>query len=178
MAREFGEFFMQFAASQGQTNRRWSIQDMAGALFVLLLPFSIFWPLNGSIAPQIIPIYGSYGLYLTDLPVVLLLITSALNAWQHRQAPRLKIQPATKLVALALILIPALALVTAPWAINPQLALYTAIRWTLALGIFAAWQSKAFNIGPVDKSISDRAGGTGGHRNPSGDFETAAWATR
>jgi len=136
---------MQFAALEGQTNRRWSIHDIAGALFVLLLPFSAFLPLSDSVSEEIIPIYGSYGLYLTDLPVFLLLITGAISAWRHRQEPQLKIEPAPKLVALALILIPALALVTAPWAINPQLALYTAIRWTLAVGVFVVWQNKAFN---------------------------------
>lgn len=136
---------MQFTASHGLTNKRWSIQDIASALFVLLLPLSTFWPLNESVSPQIIPIYGSYGLYLTDFPMLLLLITGALSAWQHRKEPRLKIQSTTKLVALALILIPVLGLVTAAWAINPQLAIYTAIRWTLAVGVFAAWQNTGIN---------------------------------
>ena len=151
MACESGEVFMHFAASQRKANGGLSFQDIAGSLFVLLLPFSTFWPLSESAAPEIIPIYGSYGVYLTDLPVFLLLITGAINAFQHQNEPRLKGQPAVKLVAFALILISVLGLVTAPWAINPQLAFYTGIRWALALGVFAAWQNNAFNIDRLTK---------------------------
>lgn len=136
---------MQTALSMGRIRRRKTINDLVGSLFVLLLPFSVFWPLTESVAPEIIPIYGSYGLYLTDLPVVLLLITGVISAWQHRREPRLKIQPATRLSAIALVLIPVTGLVTAAWAINPQMAIYSAIRWTLAVGVFFVWQSKAFN---------------------------------
>jgi len=142
---------MHFAASQGKANWSLSYQDIAGSLFVLLLPFSIFWPLSESVSREIIPIYGSSGLYLTDLPVFLLLITGALNAFQHRNKPRLKVLPSVKLVVIALFLIPVLALATAPWAVNPQLAFYTGIRWALALGVFAAWQNNAFNIDRLTK---------------------------
>ena len=115
-----------------------------GSVCVAVAIFN-FWPLSESVSREIIPIYGSYGLYLTDIPLLLLLTIGAIHAWRHRQEPRLKIQSTTKLVALALILIPVLGLVTAAWAINPQLAIYTTIRWALALGVFAVWQNKAFN---------------------------------
>lgn len=142
---------MQFAALEGQTNKRWSIQNIAGALFVLLLPISTFWPLSESVSREIIPIYGSYGFYLTDIPLFLLLTIGAIRAWQYRREPRHRLQHSTRLVVIALILIPALGLVSAPWAINPQLAFYTVIRWALALGVFAAWQNKAFNIDRLTK---------------------------
>ena len=151
MACESGEVFMHFAASQGKANCSLSFQEIAGSLFVLLLPFSTFWPLSESVSREIIPIYGSSGFYLTDIPLLLLLTSGAISAWQNRREPRPRLQPATRLVVIALILIPVLGLVTAPWAFDPQLASYTGIRWALALGVFAAWQNKAFNLDRLTK---------------------------
>ena len=142
---------MDSARMPGKSSQLSSLYDLAGYLFVLLLPFSTFWPMSEPAAPNILPIYGSTGLYLTDIAAVLLLLISVISAWKVRDDSRPNPHFSSWVVFIPLLLIPLLGLVTAAWAINPGLAFYTAARWTLALGIFFAWQVKGLNTNRLTK---------------------------
>lgn len=120
-------------------NWQWKLNRISGALFVLLLPFSFFFPAGESAAPEILPIYGVPGLYLTDAAAALMIISGVLALLNRKGSRRLTVS-SRAIPYLPLLLIPLLGLVTTPWAINRQLALYTALRWLLALAVFIAWQ--------------------------------------
>lgn len=121
-------------------NWQWTLNRISGALFVLLLPFSFFIPLGESVEPDILPIYGSVGLYLTDAAAGLLILSGVLAILKRKTAWKLNGSSRT-ITYLPLILIPLLGLVTTPWAMNRPLALYTALRWLLAFAVFIAWQA-------------------------------------
>jgi len=110
------------------------------------MPFSIFLPLKKSISPEILPIYGSAGIYLTDISSFFLILTSAVGIWKSRNTERNSLHFSKQmLIFLPLLLIPLLGLITAPWAMEPGLAFYTAVRWFLALAVFFTWQYRGFN---------------------------------
>ena len=134
------------ASITGKFNRQPAIYKLAGYLFVLLLPFSVFWPLSKPVESSILPIYGSIGLYLTDIGAVMLVVLSLVGARNARRDTPLIPLISSRLIAfLPLLLIPLLGLITTPRAMNPGLAVYTAFRWLLALGVFFAWQGKGLN---------------------------------
>ena len=142
---------MDSARMPGKSSQLSSLYDLAGYLFVLLLPFSTFWPMSEPAAPNILPIYGSTGLYLTDIAAFFLLLTSAISIRKARDDSRPNPHFSSWVGFVPLLLIPLLGLMTAAWAINPGLAFYTAARWVLALGIFFAWQVKWFNTNRLMK---------------------------
>lgn len=137
---------MKKAATKRVVSWQYAIHDFAGILFILLMPFSIFWPLEKSISPEILPIYGSAGIYLTDLGAFLLILVSAVGIWKTQKGEGKRLRFSKQMfIFLPLLLIPLLGLITAPWAMDPGLAFYTAVRWFLALAVFFAWQYQGFN---------------------------------
>lgn len=144
---------MDSARMPGKSSQLPSLYDLAGYLFVLLLPFSTFWPTSEPAAPNILPIYGSTGLYLTDIAAFLLLLTSAIGIRKARNDSRPNLHFPSWVGFVPLLLIPLLGLMTAAWAIDPGLAFYTAARWVLALGIFFAWQVKGLNTNRLMKVL-------------------------
>ncbi|MHB0967591.1 MAG: O-antigen ligase family protein [Bellilinea sp.] len=144
---------MDSARMPGKSSQLPSLYDLAGYLFVLLLPFSTFWPTSEPAAPNILPIYGSTGLYLTDIAAFLLLLTSAIGIRKARNDSHPNLHFPSWVVFIPLLLIPLLGLMTAAWAIDPGLAFYAAARWVLALGIFFAWQVKGLNTNRLMKVL-------------------------
>lgn len=120
--------------------------EVTGLLYVLLLPFSIFWPLEQSVSLEILPIYGSAGIYLTDFSIFFFILAGAVGSWKNRKTFHQSLHFSKQtFIFLPLLLISLLGLITAPWAMHPKLAFYTAARWFLALAVFFAWQYQGFN---------------------------------
>lgn len=123
-----------------QTPRWYKVTtNILGAFFVLMLPFSSFFPLGDSVDPEIIPIYGSVGLYLTDIAITLVIIAGVIVTLKRKASLRSRFYFGG-VGYVPIFLIPLLGCLTIPWALNLNLALYSAIRWTLTLLVFLAWQ--------------------------------------
>jgi len=95
-------------------------------IFVLLLPFSVAWPLGQPFIAGVFPLYVTPLLLLTDLGVITVILSSML-VW-HRHS-----YPASDRFLPALLSLVVLALITLPFAVVPGLAVYTSIRWALAV---------------------------------------------
>lgn len=96
--------------------------------FVLLIPFSVFWPIGKPYVHGVLPLYVTPGLYLSDIAIIGMLI-GLINrkVWRWQQ----RFEMSSALLGLAL-----LALLTTPWALIPKLAGYTAFRWLIAFAVY------------------------------------------
>ena len=104
---------------------------------MLVMPMLVYWPLNAAPVAGIIPVYISPALYLTDF-LVLLIILLRLLAWRGIPQPiknafsdRSFLWSFFPLAAIVL-----LGLIDAGFALSPALAIYTALRWLMALGLY------------------------------------------
>lgn len=100
---------------------RWAIYAL-----LLLLPFSVFWPIGEPLALGIFPLYVTPGFYISDIAVAVGIVAGL--ATRHRWGP---FELSGPLLGFSL-----LALLTAPWALAPKLAGYTALRWLIAFGVY------------------------------------------
>lgn len=124
--------------------KRVTLSRWAGYGLALLLPLSVYRPIGPSPAPAVLDLYVRPGLYLSDLAAGVLLVAGLARRRPFEGAGR--IGRVTGLLA-ALV---ALGLLTAPAALSPRLAVYTALRWLLALGVYLALGR---GDGPVEKWI-------------------------
>jgi hypothetical protein len=103
-------------------------------LLVLLLPFSVFWPLAKPIEPEIFEWYVTPGLYLTDLAVAAVVITGMIARKQQVNfSPPNRSQ---NIISILLLSICLSGLLTAPFAISKTLAFYTSLRWIWAFLLY------------------------------------------
>jgi hypothetical protein len=103
---------------------------------VLLLPCAVYWPLGQPAAPNILPMYATPGLYLSDLAVIVLFVaTLAIDRGWRRLGATVR---STARLSLPLLGLAGLAALSAPLAYSPALAGYTALRWLMAAGLFLA----------------------------------------
>lgn len=109
-------------------------------LFLLLMPFSLFWPIERPFTGDTLPLYVALGIHLSDLALVLMLLISVFTV--RRWGP---FELSGPLVALAL-----LVLIAAPWAIVPRLAGYMALRWLIAFAVYLWFVQKMV---PVERMI-------------------------
>lgn len=119
------------SASARQT--AWRAATLAATFALgLLLPTLVFRPLAASPVPGILDLFVRPGFYVTDM-AVLVVILLGLASW--RGGSRLRGQ--ANLIA-PLLAVAGLAFLTAPLALSPALAGYTALRWALAALLFVA----------------------------------------
>jgi hypothetical protein len=128
---------------------RWASYALA-----LLLPLSGYWPLGRSPAPEVMDIYVRPGLYLADLALAGLLLASL-----ARRRPLDRLREHGRVLGLFAALV-GLGFLTAPLALSPALAAYTALRWLLALGVYL---SLARCEGPAGKWVAFFVVGLGLH---------------
>ncbi len=95
---------------------------------MLLLPLSSFWAIGEPAVPDVLPHFVYRGLYLSDLALVPVLLLSVWRTPFNRRGPALLLYP---LLALCV-----LGVVTAPFALVPGFAFYTAVRWGIALFLY------------------------------------------
>ncbi|MGH2543078.1 MAG: O-antigen ligase family protein [Ardenticatenaceae bacterium] len=110
---------------------RWS-----SFLLLLLMPFSFSRPLGDPAAPRVLPIYAAPGLEPSDLGVFALLLSFALVVAAHPKSARRYVGP--RAILSPLLGLPILAFLTAPWAVAPSFALYSALRWLLTALVYVA----------------------------------------
>lgn len=113
---------------------------IAGAIFVLTVPLSIFWQLGPPASPAVLAMYVSPGVYLTDAAAILLILTALLQPAGHSVHRQKRGWLAPLKISLPLLILPLLGLVSSLTALSPALALYTSLRWLLAVGVFLAWK--------------------------------------
>lgn len=109
-------------------------------LFVLLMPFSVFWPIETPLTGGVLPLYVTPGIHLSDLALVVMLLISLFTV--RRWGP---FELSGPLVGLGL-----LVLITAPWAIIPRLAGYMALRWLIAFAVYLWFVQKMV---PVERMV-------------------------
>jgi hypothetical protein len=119
-------------------NERSRVGRWIGSILVLLIPFSIYWPLGESISARILPMYVTPGLYLTDLAVVPVLMLGVAGIVLKRYRNKIVFNKRIFLLGIPLLILVILAFLTASYAISPDLARYTALRWLLAIGLYLA----------------------------------------
>lgn len=95
-------------------------------LFLLLMPFSLFWPIESPLAGGVLPLYVTPAIHLSDLALVVMLLIGLVTV--RRVGP---FQLSGPLLGIAL-----LALIGAPWAIVPRLAGYMGLRWLIAFAVY------------------------------------------
>jgi hypothetical protein len=120
-------------AAAGAPARRARAGRWAGYALALLLPLAVYWPVGRSPAPGVLDIYVRPGLYPSDLALAVLLVACLA---QHRPLEGVGGHGREMGLWAALV---GLGLLTAPWALSPALATYTAVRWLLALGVYASF---------------------------------------
>lgn len=96
----------------------------------LLLPTLVFYPVAPTRAPGILDVFVRPGFYLTDLALVVVFVFG-LATWRGRGNLRGQASLIAPLLALA-----GLALLVAPLALSPAVAVYTGLRWALAAALF------------------------------------------
>ena len=100
-----------------------------------LLPFSAYWPIGEPVNDLIYPLYVTPVVYITDLPLLLLLGIGLLFGLRFHKlggkASRFRILIGSLLGGIVL-----LAAVTLPWALSPVLATWTLFRWLLAVALY------------------------------------------
>ena len=124
---------------------RW-LQDFAFSVFVLILPITVFWPVGPALATGILPMYVTPGFYLSDVAAGLIIIAALLALPKSWNFSGVKTLLHNQKVALPLFLLVCLGFLSAPWALSPGLAFYTAARWLLAAGVYLAWQAQDVRI--------------------------------
>jgi hypothetical protein len=127
---------------RGSAAARWAIYAL-----VLVLPCSVYWSLGSPAAPDILPIYVTPGIYLSDLAVGAVILASLVadRGWQRLGAT----VRATAHMSVPLLALAALAFLTAPWARSPALASYTALRWLIAAGLFLGLAQSNVLLAPI-----------------------------
>lgn len=100
-------------------------------LLVLVMPLSVFWPLGPPLVPGVLPIYVTPGLFPSDVAVGLVISAVVLTC-------RPKVRRAARALSFPLLGLAALATLTAPMALAPVLAVYTALRWWLMFILYLA----------------------------------------
>ena len=111
------------------------IANFGSLMLAGLLPFSAYWPIGKSVNDSIYPLYVTPVVYITDLPLLLLLSVGLLFGLRFQK----KSQKANRfqiLVGSLLGVIVLLAAVTLPWALSPVLAAWTLFRWFLAIALY------------------------------------------
>lgn len=107
---------------------------LAVALLIVTLPLPRHWILLNQRSFHVYYEFTSILFYLSDVAVILVLLTSAVWFWQER--PAVRWGPA--MVTLPLALLPVVALATAPWAGDPVQAIYIAGRLVVLLAVYLA----------------------------------------
>lgn len=97
-------------------------------LLMLFLPFSVFWPLGEPVVEVALPLYVTWGVHLSDVALILVLILGLLQSHVQRVGPRIFFWPLAGLCLLALL--------STFVAYSPPFALYTTFRWVLALLVY------------------------------------------
>jgi hypothetical protein len=121
----------------GENGRSWTSR-WAVSILVLLIPFSVFWPVGRPIAAMILSMYGTPGLYLTDLVVIPVLLLALLGISLKQNREKIVFHKKILLLGIPIFILVILALLTSPMAISPALARYTALRWLLAVSLYLA----------------------------------------
>jgi hypothetical protein len=103
---------------------------------LLLLPFSVFWPIGEPLALGIFPLYVTPGFYISDIAVAVGLVAGL--ATRRRWGP---FELSGPLLGFSL-----LALLTTPWALAPKLAGYTALRWLIAFGVYLCFVQRTISL--------------------------------
>lgn len=98
----------------------------ASYALLLLMPISQHWPMTPSPAPAVLSLYVTPGLHLSDIALVLVLLAGLFGTHPRRTPERSDI-------TLSLLLLTGLALATAPLAVVPFIAWYSACRWVLVV---------------------------------------------
>ncbi|MBI3732923.1 MAG: O-antigen ligase family protein [Chloroflexi bacterium] len=120
-------------------DRRAALVRWAGYALVLLIPFSVYWPLTPPVATGVLPLYVTPSLYPSDVAVVLLVLADVLvlrrrglRAWPAH------LRPGSRAITLPLLALVSLAWLTAPTALLPTFAAYSALRWSISVGVYWA----------------------------------------
>jgi hypothetical protein len=109
------------------------------ALFFILMPTGLFFPIAPPLAEYIFTPYVTPGVFLCDLGLLAAVISLAFKKNQTSEKTPL---PIYLFFPLALFIV--LALVTAPSALSLPLALLTTLRWaTAVVAFFVLWKSYA-----------------------------------
>jgi O-antigen ligase len=109
------------------------IAYLAVFAFAFVLPFSTTLPISAPLAAGIFPLYVTPAVHWSDIGVLGLWAAFLIQKGWLRLSARRMLS-----FTLPLLVIAALGLITAPAAINPSLALYTVLRWLIALTVFLA----------------------------------------
>jgi O-antigen ligase len=112
---------------------------------VLLMPLSWYWEIGQPLHNDILAIYVTPVLYVTDLAALPALLFGLLLALKKTKTSNTLLLRNTKHIHMPLIGIVVLGVLSIPLAFSPPLALYSAIRWVLALCLYLIFQSKHIN---------------------------------
>ncbi|HSH03803.1 MAG TPA: O-antigen ligase family protein [Anaerolineae bacterium] len=110
-------------------------------LIIFALPLSAFWPLGPPTLGYLTPHYDQPALFWADIPLLALLLALLIKR-PSRTTPIPELH-------LALITIITLAFITAPFALYPTWAFYTACRWLFTLTIYYWFQQKNLPLTPI-----------------------------
>jgi len=111
---------------------------MHGAVYgvVLLMPFSVLYPLSEPLGPGEVALYVRAGLELADIPAGILLLLAAFDRWSMWQdGVSSQRTPVFAVLVLSVALFGVASIVAAD---APHLAAFMAMRWLLAAGVLWA----------------------------------------
>lgn len=97
-------------------------------LLVFLMPFSVFITFGLPANRQVNVLFAQRGFYLSDVPLILLLLLTLIGDVPWRRGPLLVTVPLIGIIALAFLSIPR--------SISPAFTFYVAVRWLLALYLY------------------------------------------
>ncbi len=107
-----------------------------GFLFAILIPFSFFFPIGEPMEKGILPIYGSRGVFLTDLAIIWLLVSGLRHLLRKIQGGAIQAMTTGKWIGAILCGFAWMAAIYSFAALSPELAIWTATRWTVGAVLF------------------------------------------
>ena len=115
-----------------ETGFQWAIN-----LLVVLMPFSVYWPLMEPNVPGVFKMYVTPGIYLTDFAVMGVIILGSVNIIIQRKRNRIEFATSRSYsLTIPLLLIGLLGIISSPFALSRNLAIYTSFRWLLTIFLY------------------------------------------
>lgn len=129
------------------------IFSLAVYLLVLLMPLSAYREIGNPVQSAVFRIYVTPVIYITDLAALFIIFLGALLIFRQPQRPALTqlFQQNSKHIFLPLAGIAFLGALSIIVSISWPLALYTSIRWFLALGLYFVFQGKLVDADKVTR---------------------------
>ena len=110
-----------------------------------VIPFSVYWPVGRPVDLAIFLLYVTPGIYLTDIAIILVVILFLRGFRPELFVSLLDLAKKVKFISLPLLVLVIVAGLSIPFARSHLLAVYTTLRWLIAVVLFFSMLGLGFS---------------------------------